>query len=101
MGDTSLWRSSVLLRVPLLFTAAIVYAWLVEVGSRGAAARLASEQSDPARLLRDEVTGQRQAIERCTSALRAGAVQDAAAALREVARHNASMCDAVAGLSRV
>jgi hypothetical protein len=87
-GGISLWRSSVLLRVPLLFTAAIVYAWLVEIGSRGAAARVAATGSDPADALLDEVVTQWDAIQRCQSALREGARASADEALREIAAQN-------------
>lgn len=87
-GDATLWRSSVLLRVPLLFTAAIVYAWLVEIGSRGAATRQAAQQEQPMVALLDEVAMQREAIERCELALRNGALRDAALALNDVAGRN-------------
>jgi hypothetical protein len=89
-GDDTLWRSSVLLRVPLLFTAAIVYAWLVELGSRTAPdAAAAAPSHTPA--LDDEVALQWQAIERCQAALRAGSLAEANAALREVAAQNQAM----------
>lgn len=86
-GGASLWRSSVLLRVPLLFAAAIVYAWLVELGSRGAAARAEVDAVPPGALL-DEVSAQWEAIQRCQAALREGALHDAGAALRDVAAQN-------------
>jgi len=89
-GDVTLWRSSVLLRVPLLFSAAIVYAWLVELGTRGAAAR-AEHEPHPADHLLDEAVAQWQAIERCQTALRAGAVKEVEAALAEVATQNQAM----------
>ena len=87
-GGGTLWRSSVLLRVPLLFTAAIVYAWLVELGSRGAATRAEVDEVHPAAALLDEVTAQWDAIHRCEEALRSGASSDAASALRDVAAQN-------------
>ena len=87
-GGTSLWRSSVLLRVPLLFTAAIVYAWLVEMGSRSAAARTEAAEVHPAAALLDEVSAQWEAIQRCQGALREGVMHDAEAALRDVAAQN-------------
>ncbi len=91
-GGASLWRSSVLLRVPLLFTAAIVYAWLVELGSRGAAASRAQAAAvHPGAALLDEVSAQWAAIQRCQAALREGAMHDAAAALRDVAAQNQSI----------
>ena len=83
-GGTTLWRSSVLLRVPLLFTVAIVYAWLVDIGSRGGVVRQHAEVH-PVDALLDEVAVQWQAIERCRTALHGGELADAEAALREVA----------------
>lgn len=90
-GDVTLWRTSVLLRVPLLFTAAIVYAWLVELGSRNAAPGQAAAASHPPMALLDEIAAQAHGIEHCQAALRAGAVREAEAALREVAAHNQAM----------
>jgi len=87
-GNASLWRSSVLLRVPLLFTAAIVYAWLVELGSRSPEAGAAQAVVDPAEALLGEVSVQWEAIQRCQSALRDGAAAAADDALREIAAHN-------------
>jgi hypothetical protein len=89
-GDATLWRSSVLLRVPLLFTAAIVYAWLVEMGSSGHGA-VAEAARAPADELLDETATQWEAIQRCQAALRSGAVRDAQAALRDVAAQNQSI----------
>lgn len=88
-GDETLWRSSVLLRVPLLFAAAIVYAWLVELGSRAAlpAAEVEGEGSG----VGGEVAEQWQAIQRCQAALRAGSLAEADAALREVAAQNQAL----------
>lgn len=99
-GDATLWRSSVLLRVPLLFSAAIVYAWLVEVGSRRATGRVEQIASNPTSALLDDVAAQRQAIERCQAALRAGAMHDAAGALREVAAGNEAMRLGVSALTQ-
>jgi hypothetical protein len=91
-GGTSLWRSSVLLRVPLLFTAAIVYAWLVELGSRNAELHGKVLDGTPkASPLLEELFAQDQAIERCAAALHAGAVAEAESALRDIAAHNRSL----------
>jgi len=87
-GGGTLWRSSVLLRVPLLFTAAIVYAWLVELGTRSHAAPAEAVEADPLDALCDEVAQQWDSIQRCKSALRTGAASEATAALREVAAQN-------------
>lgn len=97
-GDATLWRSSVLLRVPLLFTAAIVYAWLVEMGTHGADAPSEAIEASPADLLRDEAVVQWAAIQRCQSALRAGAMGEAGAALDEVAAENQAIRMRVAAL---
>lgn len=90
-GGASLWRSSVLLRVPLLFTAAIVYAWLVELGSRSAATRTEVIRAHPADVLFDELATQWEAIQRCEAALRSGATSSAATALHDVATQNQAL----------
>jgi hypothetical protein len=87
-GGTTLWRSSVLLRVPLLFTASMVYAWLVELGSRGATQRIGTIAHPN---LLDTLEAQRLAIERCGAALSAGVLHEAEAALKDVASHNEAM----------
>jgi hypothetical protein len=97
-GGGSLWRSSVLLRVPLLFTAAIVYAWLVEMGTRGSAAAPERAERHPADALRDEAAVQWEAIRRCQTALRAGAMSEADMALRDVAAQNQAIRMRVAAL---
>ena len=97
-GGGTLWRSSVLLRVPLLFTAAIVYAWLVEMGTHGAAAPSETIEIPPADLLRDEAAVQWAAIQRCQTALRAGAMGEVEVALREVAAQNQAIRMRVAAL---
>ena len=97
-GGGSLWRSSVLLRVPLLFTAAIVYAWLVEMGTRGAAAADEAADKTPADTLRDEAVVQWEAITRCQAALRAGSMGDLETALRDVAAQNQAIRMRVAAL---
>ncbi len=89
-GSESLWASSTLLRVPFLFTAAITYAWLVEVGrSHGA-----EEQPAPARIIREltgDLSAQRDAIARCQSAVGQGAKTTAETALLEIAVQNETM----------
>jgi hypothetical protein len=67
IGGATLWRSSVLLRVPLLFTAAVVYAWLVELGSRSGAARNDADAEPSADALLGEIAAQWEAIERVTA----------------------------------
>lgn len=88
-GDETLWRSSVLLRVPLLFTAAIVYAWLVEIGTRPRSA--AAAEADGHDDLLADVVAQWEAIQRCQAALHSGATSRADAALREVAAQNQAL----------
>ncbi len=86
MGTESLWQTRTLLRVPFLFTAAITYAWLVEVGRSGArdAAMLADD------LTRD-LSAQREAITRCQGAISEGAANAAESALVEIAGRNEAM----------
>jgi hypothetical protein len=75
-GDESPWHMGTLLRLPFLFTAAVVYAWFVELGTSGAA--------DARAALREDLTSQLVAIERCR--LAPGSAQPSAAehALAEI-----------------
>jgi len=86
-GTESLEKTSTLLRVPFLFTAAITYAWLVEVGRNAANDSRAQASSQ----LTQELSAQREAIARCQTAVSQGATDVAAAALREIAGQNESM----------
>jgi hypothetical protein len=81
MGGESLTQSRMLLRVPFLFSVAIVYAWLAELGRQSP---VVSAGSDAARAL----AAQAEAIARCQAALRDGAAADAATLLEEIAAHN-------------
>ena len=75
-GDESPWHTGTLLRLPFLFTAAVAYAWFVELGSAGAVDRVAA--------MREELGTQLQAIERCRLALGSAQAIDAEQALAEI-----------------
>ena len=97
-GGASLWRSSVLLRVPLLFTAAIVYAWLVELGSRSAELRSRRWRRTPlhprcSKSCLRRIRRSNAAPRRCRPAQSARAE----AALRDVATHNRALQTDVRG----
>lgn len=74
-GDGGGMRSGTLLRFPFLFIAAVVYAWLVEVG--GFSPRRPSGVDA-------DLTSQIEAIERCRRALASGATSAAESALAEI-----------------
>ena len=81
MGNDSLSESRTLLRVPFLFTAAIAYAWLVEVGRRRASDVSTGDVSNA-------LAAQADAISRCQSVLSEGSVPDATALLEVIAANN-------------
>lgn len=87
-GDGGPWRANILLRVPVLFAAAIAYAWLVDMGKRKRQREAEVVAVDPAEALLEETAVQWRAIERCRSALRKGRAKEADAALDEVAAQN-------------
>ncbi len=80
-------KSSVLLRVPLLFTSAIVFAWLVEAGS-SSSQRMAHGVVTPVAELDGKLNAQLEAIRSAQAALRDGASDKAGAALDEVLEQN-------------
>jgi hypothetical protein len=86
-GTESLLRSDILLRAPFLLSAAIVYAWLVDMGHKGESRPTASVARDLAAML----AMQRRAIERCQAAMREGSSGSAQAALGEIAAENQDM----------
>jgi len=86
-GTETLGKTSTLLRVPFLFTAAITYAWLVEVGRNAGGDSRAAAASE----LTQELHAQREAIARCQDAMTQGATDAAVAALREIAGQNESI----------
>lgn len=86
-GNASLMQSSVLLRVPFLLGAAMVFALLVDTrrGSQPA------ESGDMMESLTAHVTQQNDAIRRCSAALADGAVASARSAMEDVVFHNRQM----------
>lgn len=80
-GEESFLRTSVLLRVPILFTSAITFAWLVEAGSPSTN----TIATTPREEIEAFLARQQNAIERCTTALRDGASDAATAALADIA----------------
>ena len=86
-GSESFFRSSVLLRVPLLFTSAFVFAWLVEAGS-SSSRRMEQEVSEPLHELEDKLGAQLDSIEQCRNHLREGSSDGIESALEEIAKQN-------------
>ncbi|MFN8644201.1 MAG: hypothetical protein U0802_22035 [Candidatus Binatia bacterium] len=86
-GNASLLQSGVLLRVPFLLGAAMVFALLVD--HRRTAGTIDSD--DVMESLNAHVTQQNDAIRRCTAALADGATNSARAALEDVVFHNRQM----------
>jgi hypothetical protein len=84
--NASLTQSSVLLRVPFLLGAAMVFALLVDT-RRGTA----TGGGDTMESLSAHVTQQNDAIRRCTAALADGAVNSARSAMEDVVFHNRQM----------
>ncbi len=85
-GSETFLKSSVLLRVPLLFTSAIVFAWLVEAGS--SSTQTLEEVSSPVAEMDGKLDAQLAAIRRAQDALNEGVSGEAIAALEEVLEHN-------------
>ncbi len=86
-SSESFLRSSVLLRVPLLFTSAFVFAWLVEAGS-SSSQRMTSDIAAPSAEIEEKLNAQLAAIERCRSAASEGATDEIATALDEIGEQN-------------
>jgi hypothetical protein len=82
-GDESPWHFGTLLRLPFLFTAAVAYAWFVELGS--------APPGDASKSVREGLATQMQAIERCRQALSSGATSDAESALAEIERETRAL----------
>ncbi len=89
-GNQLAWRSSMLLRVPFLLSAALVYGALVEAGLRGS-----GESLHIPLVAVDAVStvlvSQRAAIERCQAALSDNGSSVALNALSEIANQNRQM----------
>lgn len=86
-GSESLLESSVLLRVPFLLGAAMVFALLVDGGRRNAR----SGGSDLLESLAAHVAQQNEAARRCNAALADGATDRARQAMEDVVFHNRQM----------
>lgn len=89
-GSAILWRSSMLLRVPFLLTAALCYAWLAEPGRRGSAAATPGG-SEVANAFSRDLSAQREAIRRCQEAFEQGRTSAAQAGLNAIAAYNDDM----------
>jgi hypothetical protein len=90
-GTQIVWQSSMLLRVPFLLGAALVFALLVEgQGGRRRPATPATTD-DLLESLIAHVGQQNDAIRRCTAAMADGATASARAALEDVMLHNRQM----------
>jgi hypothetical protein len=76
-GDESPWHTGTLLRLPFLFTAAVVYAWFVELGS-------SSPAPDGPSGMREDLASQLEAIERCRLALGSAETSTVESALAEI-----------------
>ena len=86
-GNASLLQSGVLLRVPFLLGAAMVFALLVD--HRRTAGTV--DSGDMMESLNAHVSQQNDAIRRCTAALADGATNSARAAMEDVVFHNRQM----------
>lgn len=89
-GNQLAWRSSMLLRVPFLLSAALVYGALVEAGLR--------RSNEPHHIplvavdaLSTALTSQRDAIERCQAALSGNGSSGAVNALNDILSQNQQM----------
>lgn len=89
-GGESLWRSSMLLRVPFLLCAAIVYAWVTDGKRLSESAQGAQGPSDVS-ALRADLSVQLEAIRHCQTAISDGSLSAARTALDEVTAHNQMM----------
>ncbi|MBX3025860.1 hypothetical protein KF840_13210 [bacterium] len=87
-GDAPPLQSSLLLRVPFLLGAAMVFALLVD-NRRGGAGPL--DRDDLMESLSAHVTQQHDALRRCNAALADGAVKSAHTAMEDVIFHNRQM----------
>jgi len=87
-GSHPLLRSSMLLRVPFLLSAAMVYAWLAEVGHQKTAAPAATDTLDQ---LAHDLSLQLGSIQRCQAAVSEGLMTVAQSVLNEIAVQNQEM----------
>jgi len=87
-GSHPLLRSSMLLRVPFLLSAAMVYAWLAEVGHQKSAPPTAA---DTLAQLAHDLSLQLASIQRCQAAVSEGLMTVAQSVLNEIAVQNQEM----------
>ena len=96
-GTQIIWQSSMLLRVPFLLGAALVFALLVQgQGPRHTAVPTSGE--DLVDSLTAHVAQQNDAIRRCSAAMADGAASTARSALEDVMLHNRQMAQALGRL---
>jgi hypothetical protein len=90
-GNQIVWQSTVLLRVPLLLGAALVFALLVE--GQGARRAVAHPQTadDLIDTLASHVAKQHEAIRRCSAAMAEGPHGAASDAMEDIVLHNRQM----------
>lgn len=86
-GSERILESTVLLRVPFLLGAAMVFALLVNAGKRAAAPPSVEVGGN----FGSHLAQQNDALRRCTAALNAGSVVDAREALQDAIFHNRQM----------
>jgi hypothetical protein len=91
-GAQPLWRSSMLLRVPFLLAAALVYAWLSEAGRHLPSADGQADAMRPSGYgvdaLMQDLSRQLDAIKRCQTALANGSLAAAQTAMAEIAQQH-------------
>ena len=91
-GAQLVWQSSVLLRVPLLLGAALVFALLVEgQGARSRATPIRSNDDDVLDALTSHIAQQQEAIRRYNAAMGDNAAATARAAMEEITLQNRQM----------
>jgi len=97
-GTQIIWQTSMLLRVPFLLGAALVFALLVESPSGHRTAAQPEAPDDLLESLGSLVAQQNEAIRRCSVAMAEGAAATARQALEDVVLHNRQMARALARL---
>ncbi len=89
-GAGVLTRSSMLLQVPFLLCAAMVYGWVTEAARMQRSAGASSAQSNT-RSLAASLAAQLEAVTRCQKAIEDGSQSGALSALESIAAHNREM----------
>ena len=95
-GTQIVWQSSILLRVPLLLGAALVFALLVEGQGNRRAAAIPQTTDDLIDSLAAHVAKQNEAIRRYSAAMAENATGTARDALEDVVLHNRQMAQTLA-----